>query len=278
MKMKKRFLAAFLSLSLILSALALYAGADDPLASPFDDVRSGSWYESGAVYTFLHGYMSGTSLGRFSPDDPLTRAMAVQILARVCGARLSDYSGKSTFPDVPANCWFHDAVEWAYENGITRGTGFGAFDPYRAIRREELITMLYGIRSICPDKARNAMEEEGPGYLSILANYYDAGMISGYAVRPMAWAVRSGIIDGNEKGELLPATLATRAQTAVMIRSFERVLGHSWGQAATVKARTCTQSGTLEYTCSGCGAKMSAVLPAYHSYQKSLQEDWRLAS
>ena len=49
----------------------------------FSDVKFGTWYTSGVLYCADKGYMSGTSGDKFSPNDTLTRAMFVPILAVV---------------------------------------------------------------------------------------------------------------------------------------------------------------------------------------------------
>lgn len=48
-----------------------------------------------------------------------------------------------TFVDVPKDAWYHDAVCWAVENGITNGTDATHFSPNGTVTRAELVTMLY---------------------------------------------------------------------------------------------------------------------------------------
>lgn len=48
-----------------------------------------------------------------------------------------------TFVDVPKDAWFHDAVAWAYENGITAGTDPNHFSPYETVNRAQIVQMLY---------------------------------------------------------------------------------------------------------------------------------------
>lgn len=47
------------------------------------------------------------------------------------------------FVDVPDDAWYHDAVCWAYEKGLTVGTDFTHFSPQKACSRAELVQMLY---------------------------------------------------------------------------------------------------------------------------------------
>lgn len=47
------------------------------------------------------------------------------------------------FEDVPENAYYTEAVAWAYENGITRGTTDTTFSPDSAVTRGQLVTILY---------------------------------------------------------------------------------------------------------------------------------------
>ena len=48
-----------------------------------------------------------------------------------------------SFSDVPESAFFHDAVIWAAEKGITAGKGDGKFDPAGVCTRAEVVTMLW---------------------------------------------------------------------------------------------------------------------------------------
>ena len=47
------------------------------------------------------------------------------------------------FVDVKKNAWYRDAVEWAYDNGITAGTDPTHFSPDKPVTRAELVQLLY---------------------------------------------------------------------------------------------------------------------------------------
>ena len=53
-----------------------------------------------------------------------------------------------------------------------------------------------------------------------LSVYEDAGSISGYALESMRWARSVGLISGTSPTTLSPAGTTTRAQAAVIFRSF----------------------------------------------------------
>jgi len=58
------------------------------------------------------------------------------------------------FNDVPANTWYTDAVIWAVDNGITKGTTDTTFSPFEACTRAQVVTFLH--RAAQHQEARTA--------------------------------------------------------------------------------------------------------------------------
>ena len=52
------------------------------------------------------------------------------------------------FSDVPKNAWYRDAVQWAWEKGVTGGTGEDRFSPNKTCTRAEVVTMLYRLSGL----------------------------------------------------------------------------------------------------------------------------------
>ena len=50
---------------------------------------------------------------------------------------------ENPFVDVPSDAWYHDAVQWAYDNGITAGTDSTHFSPDMPCTRAQVVQMLY---------------------------------------------------------------------------------------------------------------------------------------
>lgn len=59
---------------------------------------------------------------------------------------------RSPFADVPSGAWYSDAVQWAYECGITNGTSANTFEPDRPITRAEMVTMLWRLSGNAPEE------------------------------------------------------------------------------------------------------------------------------
>ena len=83
--------------------------------------------------------MNGVDDKNFAPEDAMTRAMFVTVLARLSGDTLTE---QTSFSDVPAGQWYSAAVSWAAENGIVLGYPDGTFAPDKAVSREDAMTLL----------------------------------------------------------------------------------------------------------------------------------------
>ena len=103
----------------------------------FTDVPAGSYYEDAVIWAVDKGITTGTSATTFDPNGICTRAQAVTFLWRAAGSPAAK-SAVMPFTDVKAGSYYYDAVLWAVENGITKGTSETMFSPcllYTSTRR-----------------------------------------------------------------------------------------------------------------------------------------------
>lgn len=116
-----------------------FSGVSDVSDLPFTDVASGSqWYE-GIEYVYRAGVMSGTSDTTFEADTPVSRAMAVTVLARLAQAQAGD---TADFSDVATGSWYSGYVGWAVANGVVQGDGAGRFLPDQSVTGEQMELIL----------------------------------------------------------------------------------------------------------------------------------------
>ena len=155
------------------------------------------------------GLMNGTSDTEFAPNAPASRAMLVTMLHRMMGTPAAEKD--QNFADVPQGSWYHDAVNWAAEQGITTGVSDDSFAPNDLLTREQIVVLLYRYA-----KTLN-MDTSPAGNLSTFA---DAGYISGYAKDAMSWAVGIGLVTGVSDDSIAPKAQANRAQIATMVYRF----------------------------------------------------------
>ena len=173
---------------------------DQPSKSGFVDVPENSWYADAADFVAQRGLMSGVGENFFGGSQNTTRAMLMTILARMDG---QDVTGGAT--------WYEKAMNWAKANGVSDGTM-----PEVNITREQLATMLYSYAKLKGmDPIPNGMA---------LSKFSDADSISTWASEAVSWAAYSGIISGRSNGTVDPQAGATRAEMAVMLQQFVKLM------------------------------------------------------
>ena len=183
-----------------------------PSAKFMDVPDESNWAHKGIDYAVSHGLFAGTSDNTFSPDDSMTRAMMVTVLWRFAGKPTA--SGTNPFRDVPTNAYYYEPVLWAAANGVVSGVSADRFDPNGKITREQIAAIMYRYT-------------DGQGYdtseLADLSVFPDANKVSGYAVTPIAWANKAGLINGdsvNGVSYIKPKDNATRAQVAAILMRY----------------------------------------------------------
>ena len=119
------------------------AGSPKPetRAMPFTDVPVGSYYYDAVLWAVGNGITKGTSDTTFSPNMTCTRAQIVAFLWR---SEKSPAAGTANpFADVKSSAYYTDAVLWAVENDITKGTTNTTFSPNADCTRAQIVTFLW---------------------------------------------------------------------------------------------------------------------------------------
>ena len=186
------------------SAVTVKAGfkAEAPVIDhPFTDVPEGSWYEDAVIWAVDKGITGGTSATTFSPDGICTRAQAVTFLWRAAGSP-EPKTSTMPFTDVKADSYYHDAVLWAVEQGITAGTSATTFAPDLNCSRAQIVTFLY--------RAAGSPAVSGsPAFSDVAPDAYYA--------KAVKWAQANGITSGIGGGLFGSDNDCTRAQIVTFI-------------------------------------------------------------
>lgn len=190
-------------------------------ATVFDDVPDGKWYTEGIEFCYENGYMAGVSDKVFDRNGTLTRAMFVTILASLDNADTSDFANKAHFTDVTPGKWYSGAVNWAFENGLASGLGEGIFGYKNPVTREQIAVFMLAYAEF----SNNTHPERNPfdtAARADLSAFDDFQRIHSWALDGVKWAVACSLISGTTETTLDPRGFCTRAQAAVIIRSFMR--------------------------------------------------------
>lgn len=175
---------------------------------PFVDVSKTDWFYNDVKYVWQHDIMNGVSGTKFAPETPMTRAMFVTVLYRLEGS--PDVTGMATppFTDIGAKNfdWAYNAIVWAYNTGVTKGTSATTFAPGVAISRQEIVTMFY--------------RYAGSPAVSGSPIFGDSSVISSWARNAVQWAKSFGVVNGYPNGNFGPVDATTRGQMAAMIHRY----------------------------------------------------------
>ena len=182
---------------------------DEPgMFLPFTDVTN-HWAYSAIKRVYTRGWMVGMDEKTFAPDQQLSRAMLAVILYAMAGEPA--VTGESPFTDVPAGCWYTDAIVWAAQNGIVCGFGDGTFRPNEAVTRAQAAVMLYGYAAFTGADVTARAD---------LSAYSDAGQIPAWALDAMQWANARRLIVGRDSSHLVPDGKTTRAEMAAILSAY----------------------------------------------------------
>lgn len=182
---------------------------DEPgMFLPFTDVTN-HWAYSAIKRVYTRGWMVGMDEKTFAPDQQLSRAMLAVILYAMAGEPA--VTGEGPFTDVPAGCWYTDAIVWAAQNGIVCGFGDGTFRPNEAVTRAQAAVMLYGYAAFTGADVTARAD---------LSAYSDAGQIPAWAMDAMQWANARRLIVGRDSSHLAPNGGTTRAEMAAILSAY----------------------------------------------------------
>ena len=167
----------------------------------FVDVPAGSYYEDAVDWAVENGITKGTDDTHFSPDGICTRAQAVTFLWRTAGSPKPE-TRTMPFTDVPVGSYYYDAVLWAVENGITKGTSDTTFSPDATCSRAQIVAFLW-------------RSEKSPA--AGTANPFADVKSTAYYADAVLWAVKEDITKGTTNTTFSPNADCTRAQIVTFL-------------------------------------------------------------
>ena len=173
----------------------------NPQAGVFVDVATGSYYEDAVDWAVENGITQGTDDTHFSPDGICTRAQAVTFLWRAAGSPKPE-TRTMPFTDIPAGSYYYDAVLWAVENDITKGTSDTTFSPNMTCSRAQIVTFLW-------------RSEKSPAVGT--ANPFADVKSAAYYADAVLWAAKKDITKGTTNTTFSPDADCTRSQIVTFL-------------------------------------------------------------
>lgn len=180
-------------------------GAADPnyvVPNPFKDVEKTSPYYDAIIWAADKGVTTGKTADTFGIDEGCTRAQIVTFLYRAAGSPEVKADTVNPFTDVSKDSVYYNAILWAVENGITKGTTDTTFDPNAVCTRGQIVTFLF--------------RASGDEKVATGTNFADVASGS-YCADAVAWAVANKVANGFADGTFRPEATCTRGQAVTFI-------------------------------------------------------------
>ena len=175
---------------------------DNSMLNFFVDVFPGDYYYDAVLWAAENGITGGVDDTHFAPNATCTRAQAVTFLWRAAGCP-APQSHAMPFTDVAEGSYYYDAVLWAVEQGITKGTGDTTFSPNATCTRAQIVTFLW-----------RSQKSPAAG----TANPFTDVAADAYCVDAVLWAVKEDITNGTGNGTTFsPNDNCTRAQIVTFL-------------------------------------------------------------
>lgn len=208
MKLVKKIASAAISAAIFITSLPLSASA-----AKFSDVPSNAWYQAAVNSLVEQNILSGTGGSKFSPNDPLTRAAFVTMLAKttLTQEELSQYAFSGSFKDVKESNWANSYINWAAEVGVVSGYEDSTFRPNQNVTRQEMAIMVHNFARAY-GREMNAVQEK--------ITFADSKKIASYAIESVTACQQAGVISGYEDKTFRPTGSATRAEAAALYDNF----------------------------------------------------------
>lgn len=123
---------------------------------------------------------------------------------------LDESSHELPFTDTVEGAWYQGAVEYVYRNGIMTGTSATTFEPNTTLSRAMVAQILYNL--------------EGQPTVTGESTFTDSN--THWAAKAIAWAQKTGVVNGYEDNTFRPNRAVTREELAQMLYNYAKVKGY----------------------------------------------------
>lgn len=149
----------------------------------YPDLPEGTWNHNAVATLTAMGIVEGYPNGDFGSNDLISRAELVTMAVRFF--QPAETAGQ-TFPDVPAEAWYADAVATAAALGLVKGQDDGTFGPERPITRAETAAILN--RALGRTPGTGELPDWAEGWTDVPADaWYDGDMLEAALSHRFTW-------------------------------------------------------------------------------------------
>jgi hypothetical protein len=176
----------------------------------------GHWAFDAVEACVAASVVSGYPDGLYRPDRPVTRdQMAVYISRSLTGeAGIPAGPDTPTFPDVPADYWAYDSIEYAVSSDVVTGYPNGYYRPDYDVSRAQMAVF------VARAQGWVAIDDD----MTTAPDLFPDVPAGHWAGTPIEACVENGVVNGYPDGLYRPHADVTRDQMAVyMARAFDLI-------------------------------------------------------
>ena len=172
----------------------------------FIDIDNVEWAREAIINLAKAEVINGIGEGLFAPDNNITRAELVTLLAKMFG--LDDEVTESGFSDVPQWAWYFDSVAQGQNSGYFNGIYTDNFEPDEYITRQDMAAIAF----IALQKAGVQLPKTEKRQ-----TFLDRNSFKSYAVEAITAFQLAGLVEGKGDRRFSPEDNLTRAEAAKII-------------------------------------------------------------
>ena len=173
----------------------------------FTDLKDTEWAKEAVEYLLDKSVVNGKEVGKFYPNDNVTRAEFVKMLMLACNIT-ADNAVKKDFSDVTADHWSYEYINIASSRGLINGVNKNLFGVDAYITREDMATLGYRILTYLGEMF---------GGQSLENTFTDYNTFSDYSKNAILMLNKHGYLSGYPDNTFKPQNNVTRAEAAQFI-------------------------------------------------------------
>ena len=218
--MVKQTISWFLAFMILFSSASLIrssAEGKEKWENPYVDVTQDMW--SYQYITELNKAEVLPSSEKFQPEEKETRQNLVLYLYNMDSGVLKEKKKKrerikkedkkvAAFTDVTKDSPYHEAVSWAFENGLISGTSETTFSPENLLTREQVCTILARFAALEEVSLLKVVEPD---------QFMDSIYVQPFARSGVTACQMAGIVKGYADGFFYPAATMSRQECAAVV-------------------------------------------------------------
>ena len=177
-----------------------------PSGFPFEDVRPSDWFYDDVKWAYERKMMTGVSDTRFAPEEDISQATIVTVLARLAEVDLTTFSEMNDDSTIESGKWYSEAAVWAKQSGLL--PDYSTFMGEEKIPREQMAIMLVKyMQSLGVSTAQS----------DNVVEFADVDQMSSAGSAAFQTLYHAGIFKGVGNNRMDPNGMTSRAQFAALL-------------------------------------------------------------